>query len=394
LCPNCFCSQQTGGPSSGKSGKSGSAPGGWYGNNDDDWSKPNKPSNDDDWAGGSSKPEPEPVSAPSHPTGWKDDGWDADEYYKADIADIRQECNSLIEESQRELLPKILRLVFHDCVGPKCDGCINMDNIDNRGLKEPVEGIYPMVQKYRNKLSRADVWAICAMEAASMAVPGGHYFPLHYVGRQDCSEGDEKGYGGENHEMCSANLSNHEVLEFFATNFGMTDPQQVVVIMGIHSASVARRENSGFGNLNREDGWVENASEYILSNKYFQTMISAAWELEKVENELPVPDRYQWYYNPEGAGPIMTHSDLSLVYDFNGFMQTDKDGAEGLVMCITHPDAEFEIEGFEDIEIPSCPMAETTKEFVDLYAEDNELFIADFGPAMNRILNWGYHTFD
>jgi len=299
----------------------------------------------------------------------------------------------LIEASERELLPKILRLVFHDCVGERCDGCINMDNIDNRGLKEPVEGIFPMVKKY-SKLSRADIWAICAIEAASMAVPGGHHFPLHYVGRQDCADGDEKGYGGENHEMCSANMNHHEMLEFFATNFGMKDPQHVVVIMGVHSASVANRENSGFGNIGREDGWVENASEYILSNKYFQSVKDPGWHLEFVENVLPVPNRYQWYLDPEGSGPIMTSSDMALLFDFEGYMQTDKNGVEGLVMCSIHPDNDFEIEGFEDIEIPACPMAATTKEFVDLYAEDNDLFIKDFGPAMNRILNWGYHTYD
>ena len=410
--------------SSGKSGKSGSSSGGggWYGKNDDDWAgsgshstnddwaseghsspsnhKPSKPSNDDDWAGGwegghTSSSKPEPASAPTHPTGWKDDGWDADEYYKTDIEGIRQECNALIEASERELLPKIVRMVFHDCVGTACDGCINIDNVDNRGLREPIDGIFPMVQKYRSKLSRADIWAICAMEAASMAVPGdGHHFPLHYIGRKDCADGDEKGYGGEDHAMCSNDLSNHDMLEFFANNFGMHDPREVVVVMGFHSASTVNRDNSGFGNIGREDGWVENADEYILSNKYYQSMKNFVWELQRVENVDPVPTRYQWYFDPLDAGPIMTNSDMSLLYDFDGYMQADKNGVEGLVMCLTNPEAEFEIEGLEDEDIPLCPMAESTKEFVDMYADDNDLFIKDFGPAMNKILNWGYHTYD
>mmetsp|Transcript_18544 Transcript_18544/g.31549 ORF Transcript_18544/g.31549 Transcript_18544/m.31549 type:complete len:707 (-) Transcript_18544:56-2176(-) len=410
--------------SSGKSGKSGSSSGGggWYGKNDDDWAgsgshstnddwaseghsspsnhKPSKPSNDDDWAGGwegghTSSSKPEPASAPTHPTGWKDDGWDADEYYKTDIEGIRQECNALIEASERELLPKIVRMVFHDCVGTACDGCINIDNVDNRGLREPIDGIFPMVQKYRSKLSRADIWAICAMEAASMAVPGdGHHFPLHYIGRKDCADGDEKGYGGEDHAMCSNDLSNHDMLEFFANNFGMHDPREVVVVMGFHSASTVNRDNSGFGNIGREDGWVENADEYILSNKYYQSMKNFVWELQRVENVDPVPTRYQWYFDPLDAGPIMTNSDMSLLFDFDGYMQADKNGVEGLVMCLTNPEAEFEIEGLEDEDIPLCPMAESTKEFVDMYADDNDLFIKDFGPAMNKILNWGYHTYD
>jgi len=386
--------------SSGKSGKSGSSSSGegWYGTNDD-WSgdnshndKPSKPE-DDDWAGGYTPPQP--VSAPTHPTGWKDDGWDADEYYKADIEGVRQECNALIEASERELLPKIVRMVFHDCVGDSCDGCINMDNVDNRGLVEPIEGIYPLVQKYSSKLSRADVWAICAIEAASMAVPGGgHHFPLHYIGRKNCADGDEKGYGGTDHAMCSNDLTNHEMLEFFKTNFGMYSPREVVAVMGFHSASTANRDNSGFGNIGLEDGWVENAAEYVLSNKYYQTMKNFVWELQRVDNVNPVPNRHQWYFDPLDNGPIMTNSDMSLLFDFEGYMQADKDGVEGLVMCLTHPDAEFEIEGVEDQDIPLCPMAASTKEFVDMYAEDNDLFIKDFGPAMNKILNWGYHSYD
>ena len=336
----------------------------------------------------------EPVSAPTHPTGWKDDGWDMDDYYKADIDGIRQECNALIEASERELLPKIVRLVFHDCVGDRCDGCVNMDNIDNRGLTEPIEGIYPLVQKYSSRLSRADIWAICAIEAASMAVPGGHHFPLHYIGRQNCSGGDEKGYGGDDHAMCSNNMSNHEMLEFFSTTFGMNDPREVVAVMGFHSASTANRQNSGFGNEGREDGCVENAEEYILSNKYFQGMMNFVWELERVDNTAPVPNRYQWYFDPEGAGPIMTSSDMSLLFDFEGYIQTDKNGVEGLVMCLTNPEAEFEIEDVDGDSIPLCPMAESTKEYVEMYANDNDLFIQDFGPAMNKILNWGYHTYD
>ena len=394
--------------SSGKSGKSGSSSsgGGWYGKNDDDWSgghsSNNKPSKaeDDDWFGGwegghSSSSKPQPVSAPTHPTGWKDDGWDADEYYKADISGIRQECNAMIEASERELLPKFLRMVFHDCVGSACDGCINLDNIDNRGLLEPIEGIYPLVKKYGGKLSRADIWAICAIEAASMAVPGdGHHFPLHFIGRKNCADADDMGIGGEDHAMCGNDLTNHEMLQFFKDNFGMHDPREVVVIMGVHSASTANRDNSGFGNIGLEDGWVENAEEYILSNKYFKTMKNFVWELQKVENTYPVPNRHQWYFDPIDNGPIMTNSDMSLLYNFEGYIQADKHGDDGLVMCLTHPDAEFEIEGVDGEDIPLCPLAESTKEFVDMYADDNDLFIKDFGPAMNKILNWGYHTYD
>jgi len=373
--------------SSGKSGKSGSSGSSW---DDDSWggSSSSKPDYKPDY-----KPESKPVSSPTHPTGWKDDGWDNDEYYKVDLADIRAECNKLIEASERELLPKMLRLVFHSCTGPDgCNGCVNMDNVDNRGLIEPMEGIYPLVQKYKGKLSRADVWAVCAVEAASMATNNGRNFALHYIGRQDCSDADEIGSGGSNPDMCSVDMTHNEMMTFFKDNFGMTDPKMIVATMAVHSASVASRDNSGFGHPGQEVGWVVDAEDYVLSNKYFKSMKDEIWEIEKVENAHPVPNRHQWYFDPQHEGPIMTTADMALIWDMEGYIEKDKDGDNGAVTCLTHPTAEFELTGFENKEIPLCPFAEETKEWVDYFYDDDnedELF-DDFEKGLNIILNWGY----
>jgi catalase (peroxidase I) len=82
-----------------------------------------------------------------------------------------------------------------------CNGCIDPTVIDNRGLDEPVEKLYPLVQKYQDKFSRADVWAYCAIVAADMAVvenrPEDLHFYMHYIGRKDCDGADEKGGFGE-----------------------------------------------------------------------------------------------------------------------------------------------------------------------------------------------------
>ena len=74
----------------------------------------------------------------------------------------------LIDESERELIPKFLRLGFHDCVGG-CDGCVDLTNRDNTGLKEPIEAIYPIVDKFKESYSRADIWALATLVAADVS---------------------------------------------------------------------------------------------------------------------------------------------------------------------------------------------------------------------------------
>lgn len=50
--------------------------------------------------------------------GWNSDGWDNDGHYKADIDYLRAQVSKLlIEKSERELIPKFLKLGFHDCLG-------------------------------------------------------------------------------------------------------------------------------------------------------------------------------------------------------------------------------------------------------------------------------------
>ena len=47
-------------------------------------------------------------------TGWNADGWDNDEYYKADLAALRDDIAATIHEN-RKWIGKYLRLAFHDC---------------------------------------------------------------------------------------------------------------------------------------------------------------------------------------------------------------------------------------------------------------------------------------
>ena len=355
---------------------------------DDDWTW--DPWSEDSWKGDSNDPQ----------IGWSEDGWDYNHHYKNVLRDLRADILQLIDETDREIVPKCLRLAFHDCLSDKCDGCIDPNEPDNRGLEEPIDLLFPLVQKYQHTLSRADVWATCAVVSADAAVvhdrPKDLQFNMHFVGRKDCKDADKKGYGGPKVEMYKTHLTTHEMIKFFYNRFGF-NKYETVVLMGAHSAAVAHRENIGFGNLGREDGWVKEADEYRLSSKYYKSMLEQVWELQKVPNKHPVPDRYQWYFGEEDVGPIMLTVDMSLIYDVEGFVIIDKKGIEGLVMCRAHPQAEFEIEReniYVDPEkIPVCPMAKQTRWIVEELAEDNTKFLFSFVAVLNKMLTKGYGVY-
>jgi len=337
--------------------------------------------------------------------GWKDDGWDSDGHYKDDINYVRAQVSKLIKDSERELIPKFLRLGFHDCVGG-CDGCVDMTNPDNAGLQEPIDAIYPIVEKFKGSYSRADIWAMATLVSADLAVvdgrPHGYHFLMRYIGRTDCDGADAKGVGGPDITMPTNQLTTHELLAFFKDNFDM-DTDETVTIMGVHAVAVAHRENVGFGNVGKEDGWVYDAHEYELNNRYYDMLIGddMTWEMELVHNENGIPSRYQWFQEKEGEEerPITTTSDMALARDLSGYISIDKDGNEGAVSCV-FKEEESDKEGsggstynrLRSLQTKPvvCPVAHDTVAKMLEYRMDNELFLIDFEHVLEKMLKAGY----
>jgi hypothetical protein len=117
-----------------------------------------------------------------------------------------------------------------------------------------------------------------------------------------------------------------------------------VIILGAHAVAVARRPNR---NIGREDGWVENADTYleqvlllfhfgirsssimnssisktgtscistntcISNNCYYHSIVEPFWHQEFLNNEqFNIKNRYQWYIDPIGVGPIMLNVDIA-----------------------------------------------------------------------------------
>ena len=336
---------------------------------------------------------------------------------------LREAIGLLIEESERELIPKFLRLGFHDCVGG-CDGCVDLNNPDNNGLLEPIEEIADIVEAYKEWYSRADVWAMATLVSADKSLvvldddgnlverrPEGITFPMTHIGRKDCEGADHRGIGGPEVDMPSNDLSTHELLEFFSDEFSF-DADETVAIMGAHSVAVAHRENVGFGNLGVEQGWVCLADEYILDNRFYDMLVgdegdevntAPNWELEFVNNteiEGDIPNRYQWANKDkcEEERPIMTNADMALVRDFSDYISTDENGTTGKVNCTfkdenkdepTRRGLRFEVPAEMAGEV-ACPVASETIDIVMEYKLNNTLFLYDFQSVLGKMVNNGY----
>lgn len=411
---------------SGKSGGSGSSSGsgsgksGKSGNASTPSSIDEEPTTDDanNWSGDGwvapTDTENPVYSKGGEVAGWKSDGWSSDGHYRDDIAYVRSEVSRLIIESERELIPKFLRLGFHDCVGG-CDGCIDMTNVDNKGLEEPIDAIYPIVKKFKDSYSRADIWAMATLVSADLSVingrPHGYHFPFRFIGRDDCSGANAKGVGGPDVEMPSNDLTTHGLLHFFKKYFDF-DEDETVTIMGVHSVAVANRHISGFGNKGKEEGWVFDAKSYELNNRYYSMLVgdeddvqsAPEWHMELVHNEDGISSRYQWYHEKEGEEerPIMLNADMALVRDFSEHMHTDANGNEGAVTCSFKDESsgngiEGEYDGYtrrrslQQKKIVACPVASQTIEKMVEYKLDNEMFLYDFEKVLEKMVKNGYH---
>jgi hypothetical protein len=390
-----------GSDTSGSSGKSGKSDGGDVEQVDDgNWEG-------DGWVEG----EQENFEGGSMVGGWNSDGWDNGGHYKADINYVRAHVTKLVKDSDRELIPKFLRLGFHDCVGG-CDGCVDLNNIDNKGLEEPINAIYPIVEKFKGTYSRADIWVMASLVSADLSVvkdrPAGLQFPMRYIGREDCDGADDRGVGGPDVEMPSNHVTTPELLAFFKEHFDF-DTEETVIIMGVHAVATAHRDVSGFGVEGEEFGWVFNAKDYEMDNRYYKMLIgnedpvysAPLWVGEIVHNEGDIPSRYQWFHEEEGKDerPFMTSADIALVRNLSGYMH-DENGVEGIVEC-----AFKEVSGSESESAtgsytrnrslqskPLCPVASETLELMIEYKLDNEAWLIDFERVLEKMLRNGYET--
>lgn len=301
------------------------------------------------------------------------------------IAAAQNDIIALIQE--RPVLSALyLRMIFHDCVGGACDGCINTQNMDNGGLRSSMNSLRALEQKYSPELSRADLWVLASFVGVEQAMPSDERvdMPVKFYGRQDCNDRMDL---GPDPMLCSPNLGTDEVLEFFDKEFDFT-AAETAVIMGSHTIGVARRSILGF---NGPNGWVPNNTRF--DNEYYTELVGPGstlaaqvegapqWRQIEVNNtDMPteLPNRWQWEGFPGGRRVIMLNSDLALVRQLdNGNLEES-----GRVSCQFVTRAPGNNPCPASRELLFGPMVR--------YRNDNMAFLVDFRDAMIKMTNVGY----
>ncbi len=202
---------------------------------------------------------------------------------------IKAEFHELMERSaefaQSNILGSALRLAFHDAgeiditskdkLGP--DGCLS-NTSDNAGLIEEgtiaVTVIEPMWQKYCDKISRADFWALLGKLAAERGDPSHSLnIPFQY-GRKDTSTCNS-GVG----RLPKAQPGLSEYDRVFVKQMGLTIADAVALI-GAHTVGHVHPDHSGYGSREDEsylmlniadNAWDESPD--VFDNEYYKSLL-------------------------------------------------------------------------------------------------------------------------
>lgn len=182
-----------------------------------------------------------------------------------------------------------LRLAFHDAgevdvrtvdrMGP--DGCLSA-TADNAGLVEDTSNVLatfePIWQRYCDKISRADFWALLGKLVVENAADGGSInIPFQYgrVDNADCSAGE--------HRLPSAQGGMDEIERIFVTQMGLTI-EDGVTLLGGHVFGHVHANNSGYHLTNTSvtqgspimiNAWSKTPT--VFNTEYYGTMFNTNW---------------------------------------------------------------------------------------------------------------------
>mmetsp|Transcript_29448 Transcript_29448/g.46406 ORF Transcript_29448/g.46406 Transcript_29448/m.46406 type:complete len:582 (-) Transcript_29448:87-1832(-) len=274
---------------------------------------------------------------------------------------------------------KIVRLSFHDCVGG-CDGAVNLANPANHGLETilaDIGGVVTNLQALTSfPLNRADAWALIEQRTIHFTADKhsanrrrGHVPYLEFsVGRRESSaesiqyDGDVDDGEGDFPE----GFHNFDQVKAVMEPFGFSD-REITVLLGAHTLGNAKTIHSGY-----EGNWVEEIRRF--NNEYYKAILNPAmnWTMERITSDIG--ERWQWTAVGDN-GPaklMMLDADMGLYLDF-------EPGETGKVGC-----------KWAAASLNSCPLNTRTASVVQELANDNGMFMREFGPVFTKMLHHGY----
>ena len=161
-------------------------------------------------------------------------------------------------------------------------------------------------------------------------------------------------------------MNRSQMMEWFKENesgFGMNE-RQVTALMGAHSLGRAHKRNSGY-----RFSWTPT-KEHVFDNEFYQLIRNFA-HLYTNENQTDSGEdlKYQWVLRLRGGQTSMLlNTDMELAYDI------DVDNAGVGTQCLIPFDAITQ-------DIDNICNEASTKQWVDLYAQNETLFLQDFKEA-------------
>lgn len=263
------------------------------------------------------------------------------------------------------LAAQLLRLSFHDCVGG-CDGCVNLNNPENAGLREPIQALAGISTRFSNVLTRADVWVLAGLAAAESSLPQGAnlQFNTEFLGRPVCAEDDP--FGGPIRELPGPHLTADQLIEFFLKNFGFSN-RDTAAIMGAHTMGRARRQNSGFDGV---AGWTLTPD--VLDNGFYRALLTSPLERAFVQERQRDNGQILWRRNTNGVPLFMLNADMALVVDLEGSINLV---AGGTVSC----------------SLNRCPRS-PLRNHADRYFNSQNAWLLDFREALIKMTSKGCET--
>lgn len=286
---------------------------------------------------------------------------------------------SPLNRIQSDFLGGVVRLSFHDAGtysltakngGP--DGCVDYNDPDNAGLQEVADEVEKLYTPFKNRLSRADFWALTAIEAVSISQ--GPSMNFRY-GRKDCNGNLTADHG----RLPSAEKDYAHIFDVFGTRMGFTD-REITALLGAHTLGACDPKNSGF------DGpWTLSNSPAVFDNQYYLGLL-VTWI--KVQNNFPGKGTtFQWQQVAQSnPAQMFLTADMDLL-----FTNADAVGCDNSQMyeMLANPPPKGTVREMI-IEDTDCNLNNRTFFIVEEYADNQAIFHSDFSQAFQKLQEIGY----